>query len=172
MVHSIELLFDPETEAAIRRIWDDLARAGLPSQAAVKSPTNRPHVTLSVAESIAPAVDELLLGVAERLPLPCVVGAPLLFGSGKRSLARLAVPSAELILMQAEVALTSLEQMRPGPVEHTLPGAWTPHVTLCRRLAPTDVAAALDVIGPDDISGTFAGLRRWDGDARSEHPIT
>jgi hypothetical protein len=171
-VHSIELLFDPDTEAAIRRIWDDLAAAGLPSQAAHRSPSNRPHVTLAVAESIAPEVEAVLAGVAARLPLRCVVGAPLLFGSGKRALARLAVPSAEVILMQAEVALISLEHMRPGPVEHTLPGAWTPHVTLCRRLAPADVAAALDVIGSDDITGTFAGLRRWDGTARREHPIT
>lgn len=172
VVHSIELLFDPDTEAAIRRIWDDLARAGLPSQAEVRSPTNRPHVTLTVAESIAPAVDDLLAGVAARLPLRCVIGAPLLFGSGKRVLARLAVPSAELILMQAEVALSCLEHQRPGPVDHTLPGAWTPHVTLCRRLAPADVAAALDVVGGDDVMGSFSGLRRWDGDARVDHLIT
>jgi 2'-5' RNA ligase len=165
-VHSIELLFDPDTEAAIRRIWDDLAEAGLPSQAMHRSPSNRPHVTLSVAESIDPAVDELLAGVAARLPLRCVVGAPLLFGSGRRSLVRLAVPSAELILLQAEVALLCLEHQRPGPVEHTLPGAWTPHVTLCRRLDTVDVAAALDVIGSRDLHGTMSGLRRWDGDAR------
>jgi hypothetical protein len=171
-MHSIELLFDPETEATIRGIWDDLARAGLPSQAAHRSPSNRPHVTLAVAESIAPAVDDLLVGVAARLPLRCGVGAPLLFGSGKRALTRLVVPSAELILMQAEVALTCLEHMRPGPVEHTLPGAWTPHVTLCRRLGPADVAAALDVIGSHDVSGSLAALRRWDGTARTEHPIT
>ncbi len=96
-MHSIELLFDPDTEAAIRRIWDDLAAAGLPSQAAHRSPSNRPHVTLAVAESIAPAVDDLLAGVAARLPLRCVVGAPLLFGWWKAVLARLLVPSAELI---------------------------------------------------------------------------
>ena len=171
-MHSIELLFDPDTEASIRLIWDDLAAAGLPSQAAHRSPSNRPHVTLAVAESIAPAVDGLLAGVAARLPVRCLVGAPLLFGSGKRVLARLAVPSAEVTLLQAEVALTTLEHMRPGPVAHTLPGAWTPHVTLCRRLAPDDVAAALDVIGSAYITGTFAGLRRWDSTTRTEHQIT
>ena len=56
MVHSIELVFDPDTESAIRRIWDDLAAAGIPSQA----PASRPHVTLAVAERIAAGVDELL----------------------------------------------------------------------------------------------------------------
>lgn len=171
-MHSIELLLDPETEDTIRGIWADLARAGLPSQAAHRSPSNRPHVTLAVAESISPTVDDLLAGVAARLPMPCVVGAPLLFGTEKRTLARLAVPSAELLLMQAEVALTSLEHMRPGPAGHSLPGSWTPHVTLCRRLASADVAAALDVAGGDDIAGTFAGLRRWDGTARVDYLIS
>jgi hypothetical protein len=170
-VHSIELLLDPDTESAIRRIWDDLARAGLPSQAVDRSPTNRPHVTVSVAKSIAPTVDDLLAGVAARLPLRCVIGAPMLFGSGGRSLVRLAVPSAELILMQAEIALLCLDHQSPGPVEHTLPGMWTPHVTLCRRLAPADVAAALDVVGGEELVGTFSGLRRWDGDARADHVI-
>ena len=56
MVHSIELVFDRDTEAAIRRIWDDLAAAGIPSQA----PASRPHVTLAVAERIDADVDELL----------------------------------------------------------------------------------------------------------------
>jgi hypothetical protein len=171
VVHSIELLFDSDTEAAIRRVWDDLATAGLPSQAGVKAATNRPHVTLTVAQSIAPAVDELLAPVAARLPMRCVIGAPLLFGSGKRTLARLAVPSAEMILMQAEVALSCLEHQTPGPLDHTLPGAWTPHVTLARRLAPADVAAALDVVSGNDVVGTFSGLRRWDGDARVDHLI-
>ena len=46
MVHSIELVFDGVTEAAIRRIWADLAAAGIPSQA----PASRPHLTLAVAD--------------------------------------------------------------------------------------------------------------------------
>ena len=56
MVHSIELVFDRDTEAAIRHIWEALATAGIPSQA----PASRPHVTLAVAEGIAADVDELL----------------------------------------------------------------------------------------------------------------
>lgn len=50
MVHSIELVFDSDTEAAIRRIWAGLAAAGIPSQA----PASRPHVSLAVAERIGP----------------------------------------------------------------------------------------------------------------------
>ena len=45
MVHSVELVFDPDTEAAVRRIWDGLREAGIASQA----PASRPHATLTVA---------------------------------------------------------------------------------------------------------------------------
>ena len=42
MVHSIELVFDSDTEAAVRRIWADLAGAGIPSQApASRAPAGR-----------------------------------------------------------------------------------------------------------------------------------
>ena len=80
MVHSIELLFDADTEATLRRIWDDLSAADLPS----RTPAGRPHVTLAVAERIEPDVDALLRPVAQRLPLGCTVGAPLLFGAIER----------------------------------------------------------------------------------------
>jgi|GEM_PF-4626515 len=49
MVHSIELIFDADTETAVRRIWTDLAAAEVPSQA----PAVRPHVTRVVAQRIA-----------------------------------------------------------------------------------------------------------------------
>ena len=89
MVHSIELVFDPDTESAIRRIWDDLAAAGIPSQA----PASRPHVTLAVAERIAADVDELLCPVSARLPLAATIGAPVLFGRANVVFARLLVPT-------------------------------------------------------------------------------
>lgn len=62
MVHSIELVFDPDTEAAIRQTWKALAAAGIPSQA----PASRPHVTLAVADAIAADVDALLACIVYR----------------------------------------------------------------------------------------------------------
>src|ERR1700694_3500406 len=93
MVQSVELVFDRDTEAAVRHIWDGLAAAGVPSQA----PASRPHVTLAVAERIGAEVDALLAGVAHRLPLRCVIGAPLLFGRSKVVLARLGVSAVEML---------------------------------------------------------------------------
>jgi 2'-5' RNA ligase len=168
MVHSIELLFDRDTEAAIRRIWDDLAAADIPSQA----PAGRPHVTLAVAERIAPDVDALLRPVAQQLPLGCAVGASLLFGRSNAVLARLIVPTAELLTVHAEVHRICGPYLVPGSMPNSLPGQWTAHVTLARRVGGAQLGRALRIAArPSEIHGTLAGLRRWDGSKRVEHPI-
>ncbi|MDT5064403.1 MAG: hypothetical protein QOK02_558 [Mycobacterium sp.] len=171
MAHSVELLFDDDTDAAIRRDWSALAEAGLPSQARHRSPTNRPHVTLSVSGRIDPQVDAALSEPAGQLPVECRVGAPMLFGHAAFTLVRLIVPTVELLRLQGSVDAICGTYMTPGPFAHSRPGEWTPHVTLCRRLAPGDVAAALAVVGVDDVEGAFAALRRWDGDEKLEFLI-
>lgn len=166
MAHSIELLFDDATEDAIRREWAALAAAGLPSQAGHRSPTNRPHVTLAVSKRIDPIVDELLREQVAVLPLECRIGAVTVFGRGSVTLVRLIVPSDGLLRFQAGVADTCGPHQTPGPYAHSLPGQWTPHVTLSRRLPQADVPAALAVLAAESVAGRFAKLRRWDGDAR------
>ena len=169
MVHSIELLFDRDTEAAIRRIWADLATADIPSQA----PAGRPHVTLAVAERIAPDVDALLQPVAQRLPLGCAVGASLLFGRSNAVLARLIVPTAELLALHAEVHRICGPYLVPGPMPNSLPGQWTAHVTLARRVGGAQLGRALRLAGrPSEIHADMAGLRRWDGSKRVDHLIS
>ena len=169
MVHSVEMVFDPDTEAAVRDIWDGLREAGIPSQA----PASRPHATLTVAERIDPGVDEVLSSPAARFPLPCRIGPPLLFGRSKVVLARLVVPSAELIDMHAEVHRLCLRYLSPGPMSNALPGQWTGHVTLARRIVPSQLGRALRIAGkPSEIVGQVIGLRRWDGNAKREYPIS
>ena len=168
MVHSIELVFDADTEAAIRRIWADLAAVGIPSQA----PARRPHATMVVAEHIAADVDALLGPVSQRLPLACVVGAPLLFGRAKVVLARIVVPTSELLAVHAETHRLCLPHVTPAPMLNCLPGQWTAHVTLARRVGGAQLGRALRVAGrPTEIHGSIAGLRRWDGNKKAEHPI-
>lgn len=171
MVHSVELLFDPDTEAVIRRDWAVLAEAGLPSQARHQSSTNRPHVTLTVADRISPEVDVALWEPARQLPLACRIGAPMVFGRSALTLVRLIVPTAGLLRLHESVDAICAPYLTGQPFLHARPGLWTPHVTLGRRLAPSDLAAAVHVIGVDDVAGTFARLRRWDGDARVDTVI-
>lgn len=166
MVHSIELVFDSDTEAAIRRIWAGLAAAGIPSQA----PASRPHVSLAVAERIAPEVDEPLGAVARRLPLDCVIGAPVLFGRANVVFTRLVVPTSELLALHAEVHRLCGPHLAPAPMANSLPGQWTAHVTLARRVGGHQLGRALRIAGrPSRIDGRFAGLRRWDGNTRAEY---
>jgi 2'-5' RNA ligase len=169
MVHSIELVFDRDTEAVIRRIWADLAGAGIPSQA----PASRPHLTLAVAERIAVDVDELLGPVSKQLPLVAAIAAPVLFGRANVVFARLVVPTSELLALHAEVHRLCLPHMVPAPMPNSLPGQWTAHVTLARRVGGGQLPRALRIAGrPSQIDGRFAGLRRWDGNKRAEHLIS
>lgn len=171
MAHSIELLFDESVDAAIRRDWAALADAGLPSLAHHRSPTNRPHVTLAAAARSLAGADDSLAETAKSLPVPCRIGAPVVFGRGPVTLVRLIVPSAQLLGLQAEVVAHLARRGVSFLFGHTAAGQWTPHVTLCRRLPADDLPAALGVIGAADVVGRFTGLRRWDGDARTEHSL-
>jgi hypothetical protein len=168
MVHSVELLFDADTEARLRQIWDDLDAADLPS----RLPAGRPHVTVAVAERIAPDVDALLLPVTQQLPLDCEVGAPVLFGRSNAALARLVVPTTALLALHADVHRICAPYLLPGPLSHSLPGQWTAHVTVGRRIENASVGTVLRTAGqPAEIRGRLAGLRRWDGTERVEYPI-
>ena len=169
MVHSVELVFDPDTEAAVRHIWDELREAGIPSQA----PASRPHTTLTVAERIDSDVDELLASLADRFPMPCRIGAPLLFGRAKAVLARLLVPTSALLDVHAHVHRLCLPYMYPGPMANALPDGWTGHVTMARRVVPAQMGRAVRIAGkPSEIKGSFLGLRRWDGNAKREYSIS
>ncbi len=172
MVHSVELLFDPDTDAAIRSIWDDLTEAGVRSQAAHKSPNNRPHVTLAVAERMDESVNDALRPVLQRLPLACTIGAPMIFGRRDFTLVRLVLPSAELLSLHAEVQSVCGPHMPTGPLPHSEPGQWTPHVTLARRVPADQLQSALVLrsMAPD-LSATAVGLRHWDGNSKREYQI-
>lgn len=168
MVQSVELVFDPETEAAVRGIWTALAQAGARSPV----PGARPHATLTVAAGLDPTVEGALAPVLGRLPLPCRIGAVLVFGRGAAVLTRLLVPSAELLELQAEVYRRCLPFQSPGPMPNTHPGQWTPHVTLARQVGADHLGRLLPIAArPAELIGSVTGIRRWDGDARCENPI-
>lgn len=171
MVHSVEMLFDAETEEAVERIWRDMMALGVRSQAAHRSPSNRPHITVTVAEEMADTVDAALRPVLARLPLDCRIGAPMVFGVRSITLVRLVVPSAELLALQAEVHRICLAHMPDGPLAHTEPGRWTPHVTLARRMSPDQLPQALALPVGAEIRGRITGLRHWNGNTKVVHPI-
>lgn len=153
---SIELLLDAATEAAVRAEWDALAAAGMSSLAPHTSASNRPHVTLLARTDLGPFDARALL---ERPAFAVTLSAPLLFGVGERRvLARSVVPTADLLDVHAAVHNVA---GRGDDAPHTMPGEWSPHVTLARRLRVVDLPAALDHLG-GDILGHAVGVRLWD----------
>lgn len=168
MVHSIELLFDPDTECAIRAVWQQLSDVGLraPAQA------SRPHVTMVVADTIAADVDPLLAPLCTRLPMPAIVGAPMVFGRSPLILVRAVVPSAELLALHAKALRIVQPYADPEPAANALPAQWTPHVTLARRVDSAQLREAFAIRRLSrDVHGEFVGIRHWDGDKRVEHLI-
>jgi hypothetical protein len=108
--------------------------------------------------------------VRARLPLQALIGAPVLFGRTTAVFARLLVPSRELLALHAEVHQLCRPHLMPAPMPNSLPGQWTAHVTLARRVGGEQLGRALRIAGrPSQLQGSFAGLRRWDGNKRVEH---
>ncbi|AKK27591.1 2'-5' RNA ligase family protein [Mycobacterium sp. EPa45] len=167
MAHSIELLLDDRADTAVRRLWHALADAGLPSQLRVSSDTNRPHITVIAAEQIVAAVDESLGELAGLFPLDVALGAPVIFGGGRLTLARLVVASDKLLAVHEKIYDLCLPFVS-NLFAHTMPGQWTPHVTLGRRYTPAQIAEALAAVEgiATDIPARIVGLRRWDGEAK------
>lgn len=172
MAHSIELLLDQRADTAIRQTWHALAAAGLPSQLKVASDTNRPHITLVAAERIDPSIDDELAWLVESLPQPTVLGAPVVFGGDQLTLARLVIPSDALLDVHEQV-YDECVQYATNRFAHTMPGRWTPHVTLGRRFTPAQVGEALATVDgiAADIRAGIVSLRRWDGDTKREYVI-
>ncbi len=166
MVQSIELLSDAATEAHIRGEWQQLMAAGLPSQGRHSGISNRPHITLAVARQLT-AEQEIECAAAARgvVPFPLRLSGLLVFGSGPFVLTRAVVPTVELLDVQRRVAGNMAG--REGSADHQSPGAWSPHVTLGRRLDAGQLAAALTTLQPiDELVGHAVAVRRWDGDRK------
>lgn len=167
MVQSLELLLDDALDAAVRREWNLLLDADLPSQGRFGSESNRPHITLSVAddfEDLDARIDEEFLTVR----FPVRLGAFVVFRGKHTTLARLVVPSKELLALHNHAS--ALAQGSDGYRSHTTTGKWTPHVTLAHRLTRAELAEAFLRLHacPSDLVGDTSALRRWDGEGKRE----
>jgi 2'-5' RNA ligase len=169
MVQSVELLLDRRTDDLLRRQWRLIADTGVRSQASVVTESNRPHITLAVADEIWPRIDRRLAQM-EFAPMPIRLGGVLLFGRRQAILVRLVVPSEALLALHRTVGEIMAEC--PGIPAHTGPGEWTPHITLARRVPRDRLGEAITaVLDEPEIAGTVETVRRWDGERRREWRI-
>jgi 2'-5' RNA ligase len=162
MTQSVELLMDPVSEARVVAEWRLLDEAGLRSQAQHRGESNRPHVTLAAVDELPAPLDPILSDVCRRrLPLAATLGALVVFGGRRVTLARLVVPGAALLDLHAAVS----SHLDDGG-SLTEIGRWVPHVTLALRMPPAELPSAVDVLGAGPGDVRFETARRWDGVGR------
>ena len=156
-MHALELLPDDAGCDVVRRDWQALHDAGLPSQLDHRGATNSPHVTALAAPALGPTDEararDLLV---PRLPVAVRAGGIGLLGGSKVALVRLLDVPDDLV--------RAVLDLRAGVAEVQHAG-WLPHVTLARRISRVDVPAALQVLGHDPVVLTLTSLRRWDPEA-------
>lgn len=154
---SVEVVPDPATEAAVIEDWSRLTAAGLPSAGRNPSPSNRPHVTVAVRETVDPSA---LTGIADLLPVPLELGGVLLFvHAGGVVVTRQVIVTAQLLELHHAVA----EAVGPPEPRYatSAPGRWSPHVTLARRVDPDVLPAVLGAIDARPLPGRALSLRVW-----------
>lgn len=156
-MHALELLPDDAGCDVVRRDWQALRDAGLPSQLDHRGATNSPHVTVLAAPSLD-GDDELRATelVAPLLPAQVRASGIALLGGTRVSVVRVLDVPDPLV----RVVLDLRSQVRD--VQHV---GWLPHITLARRVDRADVGRAVEVLGHEDVVLTLASLRRWDPDA-------
>jgi len=156
MLHALELLLDADGDAAVRRDWQLLRDAGLPSQLDHRGATNAPHVTLVAGPTVLPAEDRAVELLASLLPAPARVSGLLVLGGRRVTVAwALEVPDA---LLSAAIEVRRLLPDHPHR-------GWLPHLTLARRVERDEVHAVVATLGHGDAVLTLETLRRWDPDA-------
>jgi hypothetical protein len=156
-MHALELLPDDAGCDVVRRDWQALRDAGLPSQLDHRGATNSPHVTVLAAPALD-GDDELRATelVAPLLPAQVRASGIALLGGTRVSLVRVLDVPDPLV----RVVLDLRSQVRD--VQHV---GWLPHITLARRVDRADVGRAVEVLGHEDVVLTLASLRRWDPDS-------
>ena len=155
-LHALELVPDEAGRELVRRDWQALSDAGLPSQLDHRGSTNAPHVTVvSAPELPEAAIDVARTRLGSLLPVRARAAGLLLLGGDRVTIARALDLDDDVVRRALAVRVQVPDRQHVG---------WLPHVTLARRVDRADVPRALDVIGHRDEVLTFTELRRWDPD--------
>jgi hypothetical protein len=156
-MHALELLPDEAGCDVVRRDWQVLRDAGLPSQLDHRGTTNSPHVTVLAAPALDGGDEQRAVElVAPLLPAQVRASGIALLGGTRVSVVRVLDVPDPLV----RVVLDLRSQVRD--VQHV---GWLPHITLARRMDRADVGPAVEALGHEDVVLTLASLRRWDPDA-------
>ncbi|MET7370861.1 2'-5' RNA ligase family protein [Streptomyces sp. NPDC005566] len=173
-MHSIELLPDETTERAVGNVWRHLLDSGLPSQAAHRHPTNRPHLTLATADNCPADIRARLQQDLSVLPVPLHLGRTVRFTGRINVLAWAVLPDPDLLRLHERVWRTLRDIPACGRLNPLLaPERWKPHITLGRgrnAFWPGPDAALLPeaYAGPEYVlTGRWVAARTFDSVAHT-----
>lgn len=165
MPFAIELLFDPKTDKAVRRLGNLLEKKWIPTILSARGAS--PHVTLAVFEAFnRKRVFHLLDRLAGRFhPIPLALSSLGNFPGSERALFLAPVVTPNLLKLH-ELLHRSLKELAQGLLPYYLPGRWVPHCTLGMGLSRKDLIRAFDILQkiPYDQKGVFKRL------AMAEYP--
>jgi 2'-5' RNA ligase len=141
MVAALELYLDATAEKRVRRLWDALEEAGVPTLRDLTHKMHRPHLSLTGAERLdASAVATALAGLkaAPQLELQLdyigqFLGRVLWLGP---------VPNAALLAHHTAVH-ERLTAARISGFDYYQPGRWVPHCTLSMRVPLVKMTEAI-----------------------------
>jgi 2'-5' RNA ligase len=165
-VRTVELLPGDELDRAVRAAWMRLDAAGFVSLAQHRHPTNRPHLTLASAEVLPPPA--AIADALRLLPIEVRLEGLHLFG-GRSGVLAWAVDGGH-VLRDLQARVWSALDGGDGNPQHE-PDAWTPHLTLARRVRPNQLALAAQAVGADVVAGTFSAARSYDSLTRTVIPL-
>ena len=145
---------DDTGQDVVRRDWQRLRDAGLPSQLDHVTPTNTPHVTVVSAPGLPDAaIDVAHVRLGGLLPIAARTAGLLVLGGSRVTVARALDIDDDVIRRVLAVRVQAPDRQHVG---------WLPHVTLARRVERSMVQQVVDALGHDDVVLTLTELRRWD----------
>jgi 2'-5' RNA ligase superfamily protein len=153
-LHALELVPDDAGQELVRRDWQALSDAGLPSQLDHRGSTNAPHVTVvSAPELPEAAIDVARTRLGALLPVRARTAGLLLLGGERVTITRALDLDDDVVRRALAVRVQVPDRQHVG---------WLPHVTLARRVDRARIQEAVDVLGHRDEVLTLTQLRRWD----------
>jgi hypothetical protein len=153
-LHALELVPDEAGRDAVRRDWQALHDAGLPSMLDHTGPTNTPHITVvSAPELTDDAVDVARARLGALLPVSARVAGLLLLGGERLTIARAVDLPDDVVRRALAVRVQVPDHQHDG---------WLPHVTLARRVPRSEAQRVIDLLGHADLELRLTELRRWD----------
>ncbi|MET7332804.1 2'-5' RNA ligase family protein [Nonomuraea sp. NPDC005650] len=145
MAQAVEMFFDDQADQKVRRLWEILADHGLPSLATLTHRRHRPHVSLTVAETLNEAdLDDLRSALTQQPPalnldfLGTFPGAEGVLFAGVAA-------TTELLAFHRRIH-AALPSHRIKHWPYYFPDKWIPHCTLAIGLNRTELSEAMDVL--------------------------